>query len=359
MDALPTSNLAPFYGDYVSDYLGRAQGLANMDFTPFTGDRFAGPSSLQQQAFSGIGGLTASPYFGQAGNVLGQAAANASAGSGYTPTTFNAPGYTATQMVGPGGIGPLLDASNTQTVQGFMNPYTQSVTDIARRKATDTFLQQQQDRGAAAAKAGAFGGSRHGVLDAMALRDFNTQLNDIQMQGGANAFNAAQQALQAQRSTDLNRLQSNQQMDYNTVLQNMQAANQAQQFSAGQNLTGQQLSDQSRQAAATQYNQGIQSLLNAGTGLGNLATASSTADANRMNQMLNAGAVQQQFAQQPLDFGYQQWQQSLQFPYQQAQFQQSMLQGLPLNVNQTAPSNALLEGLMGAGGIYNLMFGGN
>lgn len=351
-----TSNLAPFYGDYVADYLGSAQGLATLPFQPYTGDMFAGPSALQQQAFSGIGGLTTSPYFGQAAGLFGQAGNMASAGSGYTPTTFYAPGYTAAQMTAPEGIGSLLDASDWGTVQDFMNPYAQGVTDVALRRAQEAFGQQAAQRGAAAHAAGAFGGSRHGIVDALAGRDFNQQLDDIQIRGSEGAFRAAQEALNAQRAADLNRQQFNNQMAYNTGLQNMLAQNQAGQFNAGQNLTAQQLTDASKQFGAQNYNQGIQSLLSAGTGLGNLGTAESAAQQNINNQMLNAGAIQQAFAQQPLDFGYQQWMQSLQYPYQQLQFQQQMLQGLPLSVSQTAQPNALLEGLMGAGGIYDLLF---
>jgi hypothetical protein len=483
--ALPTSNLAPFFGDYVSNMLGNAQGLATLPFQPFEGDRFAGPSSLQQQAFSGIGGLTTSPFFGQAGNMLGQAGNMAGAGSGYTPTQFNAPGYqaqnatasgynpatmqasgynavnaaasgynpatmqassyNAQQMSAPGGIGNLLDASDANTVQSFMNPYTQGVTDIARRQAQDAFNQQSMARNAAAQRAGAFGGSRHGVTDAMASNDLNTQLNDIQLKGGDAAFRQAMDAINAQRSTDLNRQQFNNQMQFNTGLQNMNAmnqagqfnaglgqqasmsnqaalnqagqfgaqasnvanlqnalaanqagqfnaglgqqasmsnqaalnqagqfgaqasnvanlqnalaANQAAQFGAGQNLDAQRLGDMSRQAAAGFQNQGIQNLLSAGTGLANLGTAQTGAQQNIFNQMLGAGATQQGFAQQPLDFGFQQFQQSLAYPYEQLNFQRNMLQGLPLNVSQGQQSNALLEGLMGAGGIYDLLFG--
>jgi hypothetical protein len=39
--------------------------------------------------------------------------------------------------------------------------------------------------------------------------------------------------------------------------------------------------------------------------------------------------VQRDIAQQPLDFGYQQFQESLKYPMQQAQFMQSLMQGLP------------------------------
>jgi hypothetical protein len=321
-----TSNLAPFFGDYVGNYLGQAQALGNLPFQPFEGDRFAGPSALQQQAFQGIGGLTASPMFGAAGNMLSQAGTMAGQGTGFTPTNFT------TQ-----GIGGLLDASNAGTVQSFMNPFTQGVTDIAKRQAQTTFNTQDQQRNAAAQAAGAFGGSRHGILGGMALNDFNTQLNDIQLKGGEAAFRNAMDAINSQRSADLD----------------------MQKFNAGQNLDAQRLSDQSRQFGANLGQQGINSLIGAGTAMGNLGTAQTAAQGNVLGQQLNAGALQQQFAQQPLDFGFQQWQQSLAFPYQQLQFQRDMLQGLPLSVNSQPAPNALLEGLMGAGGIYNLLFGGN
>jgi hypothetical protein len=354
-----TSNIAPFFGGYISDYLGKTQALGNLPFQPFEGDRFAGPSALQQQAFQGIAGLTTAPVFDSASNALTQAANMAAQSTGFTPTNFNAPGYTAQQMTGPAGITSLLDASDANTVQGFMNPFTQNVIDIAKRQAQTAFNTQDQQRNAAAKAAGAFGGSRHGILGAMALNDFNTQLNDIQLKGSEAAFRNAMDAINAQRSADLQRQQFNKNMEYNTALQNMLAANQAGQFNAGQNLDAQRLSEQSRQFGATLGQQGINSLINAGSAMGNLGTAQNAAQANILNQQLGAGAIQQAFAQQPLDFAYNQWQQSLAFPYQQLQFQRDMLQGLPLSVNSAPDRNALLEGLMGAGGIYNLLFGGN
>lgn len=49
-----------------------------------------------------------------------------------------------------------------------------------------------------------------------------------------------------------------------------------------------------------------------------------------IGQLATLGQQQQQLAQQPLDFGYQQFQQSLQYPFQQATYMQSLLGGLPL-----------------------------
>lgn len=283
-DATPTSNLAPMFGDYVTDYLSKAQGLAGTGFQPYTGERYAGPSSLQQQAFSGIGSLSMPGYFGQSGNMYGNAT------SAYQP---------------------LLDASNMGTVQGFMNPYTQQVTDIGKREAQRSYDMGIAGRDAAAAKAGAFGGSRHGLVESEALRDLNIQKNDIQMKGDNAAYMAAMEALKSQR--------------------------------------GDMLSQQRGIADTT---------LGAAGGLGTLGNNVTGAQQGILGQQLSAGATQQGIAQQPLDFGFDQWQQSVQYPYQQLQFQQKMLQGLPLSVESQPQSNALLDGFMSAGGIYKLLFGG-
>jgi hypothetical protein len=71
-----------------------------------------------------------------------------------------------------------------------------------------------------------------------------------------------------------------------------------------------------------------------------------------LESLLRAGATQQQLAQQPLDFGYQQFQESMKYPMQQAQFMQSLAQGLPLqarpyNEGDSGISSALSGGLSG------------
>jgi hypothetical protein len=78
-----------------------------------------------------------------------------------------------------------------------------------------------------------------------------------------------------------------------------------------------------------------------------------------LQALLSAGATQQQFAQQPLDFGYQQFQESMKYPYQQATFMQSLLQGLPLQARpydsgQSGLASALQGGLSGLA-LYNAL----
>ena len=162
---------------------------------------------------------------------------------------------------------------------------------------------------------------------------------------------------------------ANQQMGYNTGLQNLQARLATQQLGAGQNLQAQlanqqalmqaqQAAEQSRQFGAGYGMQGTQQQLAAAGQLGNLGQGQFGTQLAGIRSLADLGATQQQLAQQPLDFGYQQWQQSLQYPYQQATFMQSLLGGLPLqatpyNAGQSGISSAMQGGLAGLG-LYNL-----
>lgn len=158
-------------------------------------------------------------------------------------------------------------------------------------------------------------------------------------------------------------------MGYNTGLQNLQARLGIQQLGAGQNLQAQlanqqalmqaqQAAEQSRQFGAGYGMQGIGQQLSAAGQLGNLGQGQFGSQLQGLSALLGAGATQQQLAQQPFDFGYQQYQQSLQYPYQQASFMQSLLGGLPLqapayNTGQTGLAGALQGGLSGLA-LYNL-----
>jgi hypothetical protein len=82
-----------------------------------------------------------------------------------------------------------------------------------------------------------------------------------------------------------------------------------------------------------------------------------------LESLLRAGMTQRDIAQQPLDFGYEQFRDSLKYPMQQAQFMQSLMQGLPV---QARPYDSGVSGLQGALGgglgalqLFNMLFGGD
>jgi len=86
--------------------------------------------------------------------------------------------------------------SSMPNTQAFMNPYTQSVTNQTMQDMERQRQMQMNTLGAQASAAGAFGGSRHGVAEALTNEAFARQganaFSNLNMQGYNNALGAAQ-----------------------------------------------------------------------------------------------------------------------------------------------------------------------
>lgn len=200
---------------------------------------------------------------------------------------------TPQQQQGSGIVGAaaqqLLDRGNQRFDQSqadfYMSPYMQSVVDIQKREAQRDFDKQLPVMDAAAVKSGAFGGDRQAILQAEAQRNLNTRLGDIQSQGLQSAFTNAQG-----------------------------------QFNADQNRSGSMLT-------------GAGSMGNTLAGIGQQGFQNQLA----VNQgLMGIGNQQQNVQQQGLNVGYQNFLDQRQHPYQQAQFMQQGLQGLPMTQTDTA-----------------------
>ena len=169
---------------YVSDLYRMAQQNAYTPYTPFAYNRVA----------------ETSPLFQQGANLISQQAA--------------APGILGTMNVGGQQMG---------TLQAYMNPYQQAVTDVAKQAAVREYGTGLQNLKAQAAQRGAFGGSRQAILESELTRNLGSQLGNIQMQGSAAAFDKAGQLYGA----DVARQQQAAQMAMSTGLAE-QAQRQAQ-----------------------------------------------------------------------------------------------------------------------------------
>jgi len=158
--------------------------------------------------------------------------------AGYQAGQFD-PGYTAEQMnLGPGfQAGTIADAG---TIQSYMNPYQQLVTDIQKREAKRASDTQAAEIGQQAAAAGGFGGYREGILQAERERNLGQQLQDIQARGDQAAFAQAQKAFEADRAARLKQAQLG--------LQAGTAQEQARQQAAKLGLSAQQQEEAARQA---------------------------------------------------------------------------------------------------------------
>ena len=79
-------------------------------------------------------------------------------------------------------------------VQEFMNPYQKAVTEQALAQLNKQFAEQQAQRGASAIGAGAFGGSRQGVLEGIAQRELGDVASRRIYEDLARNFGQAQQS---------------------------------------------------------------------------------------------------------------------------------------------------------------------
>jgi hypothetical protein len=121
-----------------------------------------------------------------------------------------------------------------------MSPYQQAVTDIERREAIRASQMQAPEMGAAAARAGARGGTREALIEAERQRNLSQQLGDIQARGSQAGFQQAQQAFEADRAARLQQAQFG--------LGAFQAQEGARQRAAELGLSAQQQQEAARQA---------------------------------------------------------------------------------------------------------------
>ena len=173
------------YEDVLQNYsktaLQQAEDVANRPFTPYAGERVAGFDPLEAEgrdaalalAREGVG----MPQVQQAADVAARAA-------GYQAGTYD----------------PALMAGSD--LSQYMSPYMEQAIDPALRQIREQQAMTLQGVSDAAARAGAFGGSRQGVLEAETLKGFGQQQADIINQAQQRAY---EQAV-AQRTGDIGRL---------------------------------------------------------------------------------------------------------------------------------------------------------
>lgn len=164
-------SLANWAGPYVTQMLGQAQALSQTPYQTYGGPLTAGTSPLQQQYFSGIGGLGFPSLLGQSYTGMGTLP-----GAGGAPQTM---------------------------AQQYMNPYMQQVLQPQLQAMQRQADIQRSALGAQAARAGAFGGARAGLMNAQLNADLMRQQQQATGQAyqqaytqGLGQFNTEQQQAQ-------------------------------------------------------------------------------------------------------------------------------------------------------------------
>lgn len=356
------SSLSSWAGPYVTDMLGKGQAIANMPYQAYTGPLTAGASNLQNTAFQGLAGLAmpgtptaATPYAAET-TTAGAFGTNATGTNTFGANQFGTNAVETTSF---------LDADNASK---YMNPYLQQVLAPQQREA---IKQAEQQRIAAASRltqAGAYGGSRQGIMESEGARNLMTQLSDITGQGYASAFGDAQKQYNAEEMRRLEQANLNEKsrlgqlnLDEDRRLRQLESGEDRRlgQFNTGEDRRLGQLNEDERRRLGqfnlqegdrrSQFNteaERNQSQLEAARryGLDLTSAQSRIGETQRAIEAEGIAADKSQFEEER-DFGA-----------KQIQYLQSLLQGLPLEAKTTSyiQPSGLSELTGGVAGVSNL-----
>lgn len=304
----------------------RADVLSQQAYNPYTGQTIANLDPAQQQAYNQIlamQGMGAQGY---------NSAINAQANMANQVTPLSTQGIQANtdalnqqfmqQVYGPSqgllgnysNLGPATAQGVAQGAQQMMSPYTQSVIDPANQLMQQQLAQNLGTIGANANQAGAFGGSRQGVMEGVAqsqaalgsqkyLGDLlNSQWNNALTASGNIAMQAGRQGYDAN----------------NALAQMLQGG-----YGASQKL------------GADIMGQNMQYGLQAANQLPNTLSGMQNQMLGQTNALNTAGQMQQQYQQSILNAAQGAWAQQQAWPYQQLQTLLGAVSGIPYSTSNT------------------------
>jgi len=341
--------LASWTGDYVPNMLGKAEALANAPYQQYSGPLSAGASGLQQQAFQAAGNLSVPSSVGQATQTAGDIAAKAQ-GISYDPTKFE------NQFKAPDKYQNTSFTSGTfgqDQAQQYMNPYLQASLNPQLEEARRQSNISEQANKAAMTKAGAFGGGRSAILTAENQRNLGTNLAGITGKGYDTAFQNAMSQFNADQARNLQAQQASEQSKQFGATQGMTAAD----MMAKYGMSAQQASEQSKQFGANLGLQGLQTGLQAAQTQGNLGISGGQLGLAQLQEQSRLGAQQRGIEAEGIAADKAAFEEARANPYKMLQFQQSMLQGLPISAtNYSMPEpDALTNAARGATTVNQLL----
>jgi len=335
---------ATWAGEYITDMLGKGRALSEAPYQQYGGPLTAGASGLQQQAFQAAGNLSVPSSVGQATQTAGDIASKAQ-GISYDPTKFE------NQFKAPDPYQNTTFKSGTfgqEQAQQYMNPYLQASLNPQLEEARRQSNISEQANKAAMTKAGAFGGGRSAILTAENQRNLGTNLAGITGKGYDTAFQNAMAQFNADQARNMQAQQASEQSKQFGATQGMTAAD----MMAKYGMSAQQASEQSKQFGANLGLQGLQTGLQAAQTQGNLGISGGQLGLAQLQEQSRLGAQQRGIEAEGIAADKAAFEEARENPFKMVQFQQSLLQGLPIsatNYNMAQPST-LQEILAGAGG---------
>lgn len=194
-------NLSSWVGPYVTGMLGQGQALANMPYQTYQGPLTAGPSSLQQNLFQGLGSINMPSNYGQSFSSMGAPAAPNTATPDETSLVSQAG---AGNTSGFGQTPNVTGGANNSIASQYMNPYLQASLQPQLDALTYQSQQDQQKLLGNLTSQGAFGGSRQAVAQGVGEGNLLAQQAGLIGSGYNTAYNNAQNQFNTEQGQDQN-----------------------------------------------------------------------------------------------------------------------------------------------------------
>jgi len=285
------NEIPEYFKPYALNMIETAEQVYEDPYEAYTGDRLAAIAPTQSAAMTGM-----EQQYSQIDPATGEAVF-------FSPTEA---GFERAGELAELGGQQFGEMAAGDFEAKYMSPYQQAVTDVRTTEA-----QRQGDIAAAqlateANAAGAYGGSRHAILEAEQQRNLARQLDQIQAVGSEQAYTAGQTALTADRAAALGASQQ----------------------------------------------------------LGNLTPASQAASLTGLGALQTLGETQRAMEQQPIDIDYEEFVRQRQYPRKATQEYSSVIQGFPMQpstyttAQQYQQPPNLGQQLLQAGALYAGIAGG-
>lgn len=327
------------------DIYGKASTAASQPYKAYTGQLVA-PLTNNQTTASTLAGAAPGRY----ANTYAKAQGDLNNAANPYNQTFNPNNVNAPQN----NQNITTNSWNAQAANQYMNPYIQSTLAPQLQDLRDNFAQQQNQLNGNAASAGAFGGSRQGLLNTQLAKQQDEQTNNLTNQVYSNAYNTGLGAYQSDQSRNL---------QGQTAQAGINQANNA------LNLQGQEFNGtQGLNAFNANYNVANgnrQAALNAAQGENNLVNTQQNASNSIINNLQSTGQTGQNTAQNQNTAAYQQYQNQLYYPEQQASYLNTLLKGNPATGSISSAGNNGIGNLLdsysnsGIGSSIAGLFGGS
>lgn len=207
-----TQGLAPWSAPFVTDTLslGMAAGTEPLENTMYGGPLTAGPSAIQNQIFSGIGGLNFPSNLGQSFTNTGAPTAPQVTGTGLNSLQSGQLGSSPIDT--SGGITGLSGTPSTTStgtgnamsmVSQYMNPYLQNVLNPQLQQLRNDAQSNFNAQLGKLTSQGAYGGGRQAVMQGSANRDLLGDLNKTVGAGYASAYDKARDQFNTEQNQGL------------------------------------------------------------------------------------------------------------------------------------------------------------